>query len=198
MSTSEGSKKKWLVLAGYFASMQDEGACKEKVSGKAEHYWWDRSLWNREEGVEGWCWSMAQYHPHQSCHVPGSDTQSVQWEWSFKLSLDCYRNFLSGWVREVLVMPIVMPIVIPRAGGKILFTKFRIWQYPKVFSWMTITICCWPYKHTVTVGSINWWYGKILLLPGTWRRGYGRMWQSKLWVWMVPPELFEASFSTYF
>ena len=25
-----------------------------------------------------------------------------------------------------------------------------------------------------------------------WTVGYGRMWQSKLWVWMVPPVLFEA------
>ena len=43
MSTSEGSKKKWPVLGGYFASMQDKDAMKRylenlNVTGRTDSY----------------------------------------------------------------------------------------------------------------------------------------------------------------
>ena len=101
--------------------------CREKVSEKSEHYLWYRSLWNTEEGVQEWCWSMDQYHPPQFCHVPASKSQSIQGNdlLNYK-SLDCYQTFFSGWVGEVLVMSVVTDSDLQK---KRVVTAKVFWQY---------------------------------------------------------------------
>lgn len=106
-STSEGSKKKRLVLGGYFASMQDEDAKKrylEKLNatGGIDPYETEKKEW--KDDVDLWPSithiNLAMYLLVTPSPYSGNDLLNYK-------SLDCYRNFLSGWVREVLVMPIV-------------------------------------------------------------------------------------------
>ena len=105
-STSEGSKKRRLVLGGYFASMQNEDAKKRyleklNVIGGLDPYETEKKEW--KDDVDFWPSithiNLAIYQLVTPSPYIGNDLLNYK-------SLDCYRNFLSGWVREVLVMPI--------------------------------------------------------------------------------------------
>ena len=106
-STCEGSKKKRLVLGGYFASMQDEDAKKRylkrlNVTGGIDPYKTEKKEW--KDDVDLWPSithiNLAMYLLVTCGLYSGNDLLKYK-------SFDYYRNFLSGWVREVLVMPIV-------------------------------------------------------------------------------------------
>ncbi len=101
-STSNGNKKK-LLLGGYFSLLKDETArkrYKEKLE-LIEHldpYEMDRKEW--EDNVDLW---PSVTHIHVGMFLlltpsvySGDDLMNYK-------SMESYRSFLSGWVREILV-----------------------------------------------------------------------------------------------
>ena len=105
MASTIASKKR-LVLGGYFASMQDNDAKKRyleklKFTGGIDPYETGRKEWT--DDVDLWPSithiNLAMYLVLTPSPYTGDELLNYK-------SLDCYRNFLSGWVREVLVMPV--------------------------------------------------------------------------------------------
>ena len=97
-STSEGSKKKRLVLGGYYASMQDEDAKKrylEKLNVTDGINPYETREWNKWKD-DGDLWpsithfNLAMYLLVAPSPYSGNDVLNYK-------SLDFYRNLLSGW-----------------------------------------------------------------------------------------------------
>lgn len=95
--------KKRLLLGGYFSSMQDQAAKKRYLDkllliGGLDPYETERNEW--EDDVDLWpsitYVNLGMYLLVTPSPYSGEDLMNYK-------SLDCYRNFLSGWVREVLV-----------------------------------------------------------------------------------------------
>ena len=102
------ARKKRLVLGGYFASMQDNDAKKRyleklKFTGGIDPYETEKKEWT--DDVDLWPSithiNLAMYLVLTPSPYTGDELLNYK-------SLDCYRNFLSGWVREVLVMPVAV------------------------------------------------------------------------------------------
>ena len=95
--------KKRLLLGGYFSSMQDQAAKKRYLDkllliGGLDPYETERNEW--EDDVDLWpsitYVNLGMYLLVTPSPYSGEDLMNYK-------SLDCYRNFLSSWVREVLV-----------------------------------------------------------------------------------------------
>ncbi len=97
------TSKKRLLLGGYFASLQDTDG-KERYLEKLsmldgfDPYESDRSQWL--DDVDVWPSithiNLAMYLLYTPSRYTGEDLLNYK-------SLDCYVNFVSGWVREVMV-----------------------------------------------------------------------------------------------
>ena len=96
-------RKKRLLLGGYFASLQDtHGKARylEKLSilGGFDPYESEKSQWL--DDIDLWPSithiHLAMYLLYTPSRYTGEDLLNYK-------SLDCYINFVSGWVREVMV-----------------------------------------------------------------------------------------------
>ena len=103
---NRGSGKKRLLLGGYFSSMRDQDAKKRyldklRVIGGVDPYETEKKDWKDE--VDMWPSithvNLGMYLLVTPSPYSGEDLLNYK-------SLDCYRNFLSGWVREILVMSV--------------------------------------------------------------------------------------------
>ena len=97
------SAKKRLLLGGYFASLQDASGRKrylEKLTllGGFDPYETAKSEWH--DDVDLW---PSITHIHLGMYLLYSQSSYTGEELLNYKSLDCYVNFISGWVREVLV-----------------------------------------------------------------------------------------------
>ena len=93
-------RKKRLLLGGYFASLQDtDGKVRylEKLSilGGFDPYESEKSQWL--DDIDLW---PSITHIHLVLYTPSRYTGEDLLKYK---SLDCYINFVSGWVREVMV-----------------------------------------------------------------------------------------------
>ena len=100
---NQASTKKKLLLGGYFSAMKDEVAKKRyldklQVVGGLDPYETGKN--ECEDDVDLWpsitYVNLGMYLLVTPSPYSGEDLMNYK-------SLDCYRNFLSGWVREVLV-----------------------------------------------------------------------------------------------
>jgi len=97
------SKKRKCYLEGYRSSIQDEGSKKRyldklKLIGGLDPYETDKKEW--KDDVDLW---PCTTHVHIGMYLlitpsPYTGEQLLSYK-----SLDCYQNFLAGWVREVMV-----------------------------------------------------------------------------------------------
>lgn len=103
----QASTKKKRLLGGYFSSMRDEDAKKrylEKlhIIGGLDPYETEKNEW--EDNVDLWpsitYVNLGMYLLVTPSPYSGEDLKNYK-------SLDCYKNFLSGWVREVLVRSVM-------------------------------------------------------------------------------------------
>ena len=95
--------KKRLLLGGYFGSLQDAGGKKrylEKLEllGGFDPYETGKSEW--QDDVDLW---PSISHIHLGMYLLYSASPYTGEDLLNYKSLDCYINFVSGWVREVLV-----------------------------------------------------------------------------------------------
>ena len=101
------NKKKRLLLSGYFSSMKDQDAKKRymdklHVISRVDPYETEKKEW--KDNVDLWP-SITHVNLRMYLLVtpgPYSGEDSLNYK-----SLDCYRNFLSGWVRAVLVRVVI-------------------------------------------------------------------------------------------
>lgn len=104
MSTNGASeRKKKLLLGGYFVSLQDTDGRRrylEKLSvlNGFDPYESEKSEW--QDDIDLWPSithiHLAMYLLYTPSRYTGEDLLNYK-------SLDCYHNFISGWVREVVV-----------------------------------------------------------------------------------------------
>ena len=100
---SQECRKKRLLLGGYLSSMKDQEAKKRyldklHIIGGLDPYETERKEW--KDNVDLW---PSTTHVNLGMYLlvtpsPYSGEDLLNYK-----SLDCYKNFLSGWVREVLV-----------------------------------------------------------------------------------------------
>ena len=101
------NKKKRLLLGGYFSSIKDQDAKRRyldklRVIGGVDPYETEKKEW--KDDVDLWPSithvNLGMYLLVTPSPYSGEDLLNYK-------SLDCYRNFLSGWVREVLVRAVI-------------------------------------------------------------------------------------------
>ena len=105
---------------------------KEVVCLEVKHYRRSRSLRSKCGQVERQHSIVAEHKLRQHWHVSASHTESLQWRRAKKncKSLDCYQNLLSGWIKEMLVMPIWADVTHGSGKKTVLIAKVRhCWQY---------------------------------------------------------------------
>ena len=95
-SSNSSSKKKILLLGGYFSSLRDEVARKRyyeklKIIEDLDPYETEKKDW--EDNVDLW---PSVTHINVGSVYSGDDLLNYN-------SMESYRNFLAGWVTEVLV-----------------------------------------------------------------------------------------------
>ncbi len=101
----ESKSRKKLLLGGYFSSLKSS-AERERYLEKLKHvggidlYETDRSDW--QDDIDLW---PSITHIHLGMYLLYSPSSYTGEELLNYRSLDCYTNFVSGWVREVLVKP---------------------------------------------------------------------------------------------
>ena len=102
-SSSSSSKKKSLLRGGYFSSLQDEAAKKRyceklRLSEGLDPYETEKKDW--EDNVDLWPSvthiNVGMFLLLTPSAYSGNDLLNYK-------SMESYRNFLAGWVREVLV-----------------------------------------------------------------------------------------------
>ena len=97
--------KKRLLLGGYFSALKDQNAKKRYLDKLHVVNWLDPYETERKEWKNVNLWpsithvNLGMYLLVTPSPYSGEDLLNYK-------SLDCYRNFLSGWVREVLVMSV--------------------------------------------------------------------------------------------
>ena len=97
------SEKKRLLLGSYFASLQDAEGKKRyleklEILGGFDPYETGKSEW--QDDVDLW---SSITHIHVGMYLLYSASPYTGEDLLNYKSLDCYINFFSGWVREVLV-----------------------------------------------------------------------------------------------
>lgn len=103
----EKAAKRKLLLSGYLSSVKDTDARKRylaklSIIGGIDPYETERKQW--KDDVDMWPSithvNVGMYLLVTPSPYTGEDLLNYK-------SLDCYRNFLAGWVREILVMSMI-------------------------------------------------------------------------------------------
>ena len=123
--------KKKLLLGGYFASMQDSDGKvryidKLSILGGFDPYESERAQWL--DDVDLW---PSITHIHLAVYLLYTPSRYTGEDLLNYKSLDCYINFVSGWVREVLVKTfddkrVVLGKVRHAVANEITFIYFNI------------------------------------------------------------------------
>ena len=124
MSRSNSATKRSL-LGGYYLTIKDEDAKKRYVQklsivGGVDPYEVNKDEW--KDDVELWP-NISYVNVGMFLLLTPSPYSGEELK-NYK-SLDCYKNFLSGWVREVLVMPISADVTHGSEKMTVLIAKVR-------------------------------------------------------------------------
>lgn len=103
----EKAAKRKLLLSGYLSSVKDTDARKRylaklSIIGGIDPYETERKQW--KDDVDMW---PSITHVNVGMYLLVTPSPYTREDLLNYKSLDCYRNFLAGWVREILVMSMI-------------------------------------------------------------------------------------------